>query len=370
MTYPIAGYNSYMNYGHYQFNNTVAARNVTFTSQPDMVSLSTNNQVQDKKTGLSKNAKLGLGTLALVGIGTAAYILSRGKVGSKSAKQLAEYVEFKPAKTVQEATKFAKEKLGVHYNGIEDVEVVNFVNEWLTGVHNSSKIKDFKAYPKFVSTDYNILDGNTLFGIIDEVIKREGQQGYLLTINLNNLKNIPKLLTEIKTNPHGIWQVNSAGQICLKGEKYNTAEINELVNKINNYDVSTASLKYSMDLYEQVMGLVTSPIGPDGKVVLKKLSMFNCLNHEHGHMKHYINGVHPADMDKIAVYRRLNKDIPTVVKDFHKPEVKQIAAKVSRYATESPLEFVAETYAQLKDGVVFSNDVMELYKKYCGPALS
>lgn len=49
MTYPIAGYNSYMNYGHYQFNNTVAARNVTFTSQPDMVSLSTNNQVQEKK---------------------------------------------------------------------------------------------------------------------------------------------------------------------------------------------------------------------------------------------------------------------------------------------------------------------------------
>lgn len=67
MTYPIAGYNSYMNYDHYQFNNTVTPRNVTFTSQPDMVSLSTNNQLQEKKRrGLSKNAKLGLGTLALV----------------------------------------------------------------------------------------------------------------------------------------------------------------------------------------------------------------------------------------------------------------------------------------------------------------
>lgn len=48
MTYPIAGYNSYMNYDHYQFNNTVTARNVTFTSQPDMISLSTKSSSRQK----------------------------------------------------------------------------------------------------------------------------------------------------------------------------------------------------------------------------------------------------------------------------------------------------------------------------------
>ena len=372
-------YNMYKNFGY----NYPAFRGATIpqnnynsvpqmTSQPDAVSFSANGQIQaeTKKQGLSKGAKWGIGTVAVLGLGVLAYILTKGKAGSKQVQQLAEHVEFQPAKTVKEAKKFAQEKLGVHYQDVEDVEVVNFVNEWLTGVHNGSKVKDFKAYPKFVSSDYNEIGDNALFGIIDEVVKHNGQQGYLLTINMNNLKNIPNLLMSIKTNPHGIWQAGSAGQVCLKGERFNTKEVQELVAKLNNYNSSSASLRESIDLYQQIKGLVTSPVGSDGKVILKKLSMFNSLNHELGHMKHYLNGVTPADMDKIAVYERLKKDIPEVVTDFHKPEVQRIAGKVSRYAQESPLEFVAETYAQMKDGVVFSDDVMALYKKYKGPSIS
>lgn len=352
---------------------TQKSNNVTSqTQQTDTVSISTKNQVQvePQKQGLSKGTKWGIGTVAVLGLGALAYVLTRGRAGSKQVQQLAEHVDFQPAKTIQEAKSFAKEKLGVHYNDIEDVEVVNFVNEWLTGVHNGSKVKDFKAYPKFVSTDYNEIGDNALFGMIDEVVKHNGQQGYLLTINMNNLKNIPNLLMSIKTNPHGIWQAGSAGQVCLRGERFNTKEVQELVTKLNNYNSSSASLKESMALYQQIKGLVTSPVGSDGKVVLKKLSMFNPLNHELGHMKHYINGVTPADMDKIAVYQRLNKDIPELVTNFQKPETQRIAGKVSRYAQESPLEFVAETYAQMKDGVVFSDDVMALYRKYKGPIIS
>ena len=386
--YPQIGfnpYNMYQNWGYgYQYpafrgvQNVpqpvgVPQPNVNLQTPPDTVSFRATEHIQakSKKEGLSTGAKWGLGALALAGIGTAVYFATRGKVGAKQAQQLAEHIEFKPAKTAEEAKKFAQEKLGVHYNDIDDVEIVNFVNEWLTGVYNGSKIKDFKAYPKFVSTDYNEIADNALFGMIDEVVKHNGQEGYLLTININNLKNISNLLMKIKTNPYGVWQIGSSGQICLKGERFNTKEVQKLVTRLNNYNSSNASLKESMELYNQIRGLLTSPVGSDGKVVLKKLSAFNSLNHELGHMKHYINGVAPADMDKIAVYQRLNKDIPELVKNFHKPEVKeQIAGKVSSYAKESPLEFVAETYAQMKDGVVFSDDVMALYKKYGGPALT
>jgi hypothetical protein len=71
-------------------------------------------EIQGKKKGLSTGAKWGLGALALAGVGTAIYFATRGRVGGKQAQQLAEHIEFKPAKTVEEAKKFAQEKLGLH----------------------------------------------------------------------------------------------------------------------------------------------------------------------------------------------------------------------------------------------------------------
>lgn len=72
MNYSLSGYRPYTNYDIPQLNNSVAAGNLALTGQSDTVSLNSNNQIQDKKEGLSKNAKLGLGALALVGLGTAA----------------------------------------------------------------------------------------------------------------------------------------------------------------------------------------------------------------------------------------------------------------------------------------------------------
>lgn len=46
------------------------------------------------------------------------------------------------------------------------------------------------------------------------------------------------------------------------------------------------------------------------------------------------------------------------------------AFKVSDYATNSPLEFVAEVWKRVQQGRTFPDDVMTLYKKYGGPAIS
>ena len=349
------------------------SQNLTLTSYqtlPDTVSFKATEHIQTKsrKEGLSTGAKWGLGALALAGIGMAVYFATRGKVGAKQTRQLAEHIDFKPAKTVEEAKKFAQEKMGVQYNGIDDVEVINFVNEWLTGVHNSSKLKDFTAYPKFIYPG-DFLSKNELFGMLDRVFESNGQKGYMLGVNIKGLKSIPNDLMNVKKNPSGALQLNNAGKLYLKGDKFNTPEINNLVAKLNNYNSSSATLGESLELYHQILGLKSSTIDSDGKVILKKLSKFNSLNHELGHMKHYVNGIHARDMDKLAVYQRLGKPVPELVTEFHKPEIQQIIDRVSKYAKESPAEFVAETYAQLKDGIVFSDDVMTLYKKYGGPAL-
>lgn len=43
---------------------------------------------------------------------------------------------------------------------------------------------------------------------------------------------------------------------------------------------------------------------------------------------------------------------------------RDIASKVSRYATRNPKEFVSETYAGLKTGKKYSDEVMRLFKQY------
>lgn len=43
---------------------------------------------------------------------------------------------------------------------------------------------------------------------------------------------------------------------------------------------------------------------------------------------------------------------------------RDIAEKVSRYARRNPKEFVSETYAGIKTGKKYSNEVMRLFKQY------
>ena len=45
---------------------------------------------------------------------------------------------------------------------------------------------------------------------------------------------------------------------------------------------------------------------------------------------------------------------------------KNIVLKVSHYSALSPLEFVAECYAKMVDGIKLDDDVMQLYIKLGG----
>ena len=48
------------------------------------------------------------GAVAVIGLGALAYVLTKGKLGSKQVQQLAEHIEFKPATTIEEAIAEAK----------------------------------------------------------------------------------------------------------------------------------------------------------------------------------------------------------------------------------------------------------------------
>ena len=114
-------------------------------------------EIQGKKKGLSKGAKwgIGLGLTALVGLG--ACLISRGRVGTKSAKQIAEHIDFKEAKTLEEAKKFAQENFGAKME-LDNLEIANFINEGITECVNKTKGKTVLPEVIRYSPDNRIVD--------------------------------------------------------------------------------------------------------------------------------------------------------------------------------------------------------------------
>ena len=128
------------------------APNRTVTSQPkisnqphtDVVELSAKQGLKNRLSNLSTAQKIGIGGLIVAGLGALAYVLTRGRVGAVQVKQLAEHIDFKKAKTYEEAVEFGKKHLGIkQYEGFtaQDTEVINWINEGLVNVSNYQKGK-------------------------------------------------------------------------------------------------------------------------------------------------------------------------------------------------------------------------------------
>lgn len=369
----MSGY-SVTNYNPYNVNNNFAFKGVTtnttsqiknvpqLTQQPDTVSFSTKN----KKESLSNGAKWGLGALALAGVATLAYVLSKGKVGSKQTQQIVEQVEFKPAKTIEEAKKFAQEKLGVTYNKIEDLEAVNFFNEWLAGVHNKCSIIDKSSYPKFISNT-NTLEDNALFCLCDDTLKYGNKEGYVMGVNMSIIKNFDKSMDKWICDS-GVITKNKEGKFVIISDAYNTEFVRGLTKRMNEYNSNTTTFKEKNRIILDIMGI------QDGKIINGKIQQvhyndFHCLNHELGHLRHQECANNYKQMKKIEEF--IDEPVSTITEEFvTNTQIQETAKKVSDYAPESPLEFVAEVFAQLMEGKKFPDDVMALYKKYGGPAVS
>ena len=93
----------------------------------------------DKKK-LAVGVAAGIGITALVVGG----ILYNKKINSEAVKELAEHIDFKEAKSLDEAIEFGKQCLGVKkYKGFKeaDLDVLNWVNEGLVNVNNKAKGK-------------------------------------------------------------------------------------------------------------------------------------------------------------------------------------------------------------------------------------
>lgn len=357
----VPAYNTAAFKGTHSNRNYVAAP--SFTSQPDTVELSTN-----KKQGLSDGAKWGIGAGVVAGLGALAYILTRGKTGSKQVQQLAEHIEFKPAKTVEEAKKFAKDKLDVIYfdelGKFEDVEMVNFINEWITKTRNNPKFGK-NSYPRIVyNTD---LDGALMSMTTENAVINGVDYGYGLGINLSEFKRLEQPALKKHNFDFGFIKKGINEKYYITESKFDNKYTQRLIKNLNS---DTLKFEDRMQLILDLLSYQERKV-IDGVMQIRERSVHNYLNHEQGHLLHSQVSNNYEQMRKVEEFLKDKLEVSEITKEFiNSKDIQATAGKVSNYAKESPLEFVAETFAGLRDGQKYSDDVMALYKKYGGPSIS
>ena len=97
---------------------------------------------------------------------------------------------------------------------------------------------------------------------------------------------------------------------------------------------------------------------PEDAVLIRDVEQL--FTHELGHLNHKLTPADEAYLTSKAVIDEHRNNVA----------IQNTCSKITPYAKQSPKEFVAEVYSGLISGQKFSDDVMALYKKYGGPALT
>ena len=144
------------------------------------------------------------------------------------------------------------------------------------------------------------------------------------------------------------------------------AEIKDHMVKLNLETDINKIMKMSPDEQENL--LLSCINKANVKIKYKPTSRFKTIYHEFGHL----NDPNISDRACVKAFYDSNKETypKELTEWFNNTHNLKVSGEVSSYATENPAEFIAETFAGLAEGKAYSDDVMALYKKYGGPALT
>ena len=347
-------------YNNPVFRNTppnLNSKSLLSELQTDTVCISEKKENQGKKENSSKANNWGIVALSLLSFGALVCALTKDKNCVTQVKKTLS--EFRPAKTTDEAKSFAQKTLNVNYldENKANLDMINTVNEWLY----KEKFIAEKNIPEFVHfTEKNI--ENPLH-LTDKIIK-DGKGYNALGVNVNYINKFEDLITlafnpksEIKLNQ--LIKKNSDNVYEIVKPEYKCENLEKLVNKLNTYN-KNSSFKDKMEIYDGIGEAISylRNIQAGKNVKMSNFSSDGAFLHEMGHLLH---------QDSYKMYSSA-KEGAKICQEFINNEGK-IAQKVSDYATNSPLEFVAETYKHLRRGETFSDDIINLYKKYNGPPI-
>lgn len=409
---PITNYN----------NAAVSQKAVNFRAATKLDMPNDTVEIQSKKLGLSKGAKIGIGLGAIGSIAIAIALLAKGK--TLQAKEALQHLDFKEAKNIEEAVKWGKENLGIKNYDLDNLEVINWVNKGLSDVLNHSKGK--ATMPICVISDAELIDkgaiamtayveklGGHYININPEFIKNidssikkrigvllknkslsEKDNIYKLSDFLQSgeeAKKIEQLLNKYKENPNAFsWNdkmllhdsLRNVNTVCAKINLSPLETIQNIFKSRGLKDISwrtknggvkqlTFTDIKALDTKEQAEILKALIKGSNGKVVfnIKPANPYHTIYHELGHLQHEKAAKDMYNkMGSLEELKEWNITDTSLTKEFiNNAKEQQIAAGISYYATKSPLEFVAETYAEILRGTKISDETMELYKRFKGP---
>ncbi len=379
---------------------------IPFRQKTDSFVLSKDN---NKNLSVTKKVGIGLGGVFAVGISalSALFFIKPSKFKPANFK---EFIEFKPAQTMEEAKEFALKNFGIKKFELEDdTELANWINEGLTNINNRFKGK--AHMPKSVGFDPNleedklgVLTWGYDFRLSKNAYNKEACIEEIQTtfddfgINLDErtfailpgldsdkLKKSLELYRDMISNPNNYSRVEFAtfkmrlmdayanvydpmrGLTNIANDK-NAREVLEKENiSISLVDLFDKSMEEQLDVLLKAFNVL---IENDVDVLWAQgsdrvLSKFDLIYHEMGHLQHFKNTT------KFSQYfGKLGGgeiQLEKFTKDFQK---QQTAGKVSWYAKINPIEFVAETFSQMVNGKKMPDDVIGLYEYYGGYNLS
>lgn len=364
-------------------NNSTVTTPQTQTTQP----------VEPK--GLSTSAKVGIGAAA-VGAITIGVLLAKGKFSQ--AKQLAEHIDFKEAKTLEEAKKFAKENLGINSYNLTNLDIANYVNEALVNITNKNKGKQifnkintlpkehvgwFSVRGKRLSVNESqVLELTNIQALTQEyndVLARVDLSTMSLTSSQQELlkkagKNIANLTMKEKIYLSdmlgGISGHENMSTYSFFKDALHNKEVEEFLAK-NNLPQDFETFKA---LSPEEQGGILDKIfeNTNYKTPVSDFGAFHPINHEMGHSLHLENvGCKKFNKYVVSVSGDPDKAKQLMTKkcdEFSKEEPEwHMLEFVSKYSMFSPGEAVAEIFAGLQNGVKFNDEIMAMYKKYGGP---
>ncbi len=444
----------------------------TLERTPEKDSVETKKEEKKKKLPLA--AKIGIGVVG----GFAALVATLTLISKHQTKaltklykekmvfkELPEKLEFKEAKTLDEAIKFAKETLGIEkIDKNITLDAMNFANRGIVDVSNANKghlfvpktLKFADKGEKFIAAVEQDIKSND-FGSL--IINKDFFSHEALNNKINKtflLKDGNKVFSG--TNPNIYWNDIKACYVPTHGyikdlQKFykspDSLTINQKRNlywgyqnalnhsKINcNYTPEkfyklaieqNGKQKYTLQEFkafslEKQKEILKQTLDKQPIIInLEQNSGIKTIYHEMGHLQDFAKnlkeldvkfwdfdfiktwkkawqeaknkvekGIKPEKKDyKIDFvenrwggstydgYKELLKNnpkkfqekYPDLYKHLTDKEIQNITGQVSWYSQTSIGEFVAEVYAGLIEGRKFTDDVINLYKKYNGPLL-
>ncbi len=328
-------------------------------------------------------------------------------------------LRFTKAKTIDEATTYTKNILGIqNYDFENDLETANHINEGLTNLQNIYKGK-FRMPDRIKLTTkeqlknsamsvYSPLNNKNYFTLfinkdsfnkekitkdIDELLDLMNTHGlikfednnikYFKAINKEKNDNLMKDIARYRTDKNSMTKyeiqalrrgIEDYANLCHYKNLYNEALENlynneEKLTKIKeNYPTLPSKSDVDKMTQAEKTNLVydinsKTGISMDVHYAMKHFDQFDILYHEAGHLMHeQILG-----NDKFYALNHKGTQSRATQEFLANKNIQNIAERVSNYAKTSPLEFVAETHVGLCNGFKFPKKIMDLYRYYNGP---